>query len=194
MNGTETYLVHVKSNFWRYTAQRFIIYIAFVAVSFALAYPATAVFCKGRIFTVVEPMSIEGAPGVIGGVVTSQIPTALVLMILFASTFTVISKWIGGLLCVWRGACLGVSVSLMGKGVVGGITDEWTWSLALYFTVTVAFAALSAVSAVYSDVICRMHGNGERKYAVSVTAEYIKLFLVMSGGIFILGGISVIII
>jgi len=104
------------------------------------------------------------------------------------------NRWITALLCIWKGVAFGVDACLIMKGTVRGISDHWTWSLAVFFIASVLIVALAAVSRVYSDVICYTFAADERRYTASLAMEYVKLFLLISGGIFLLGAISTILI
>ncbi len=194
MIDTETYLIHIKSDFLRRAAAGFIICLIVSAVSCAMAYGGAWLLCGDESYVIVSPLSAGGFADTVRSAAVSQLPTVIELSVLFASVFTVVNKWILALLCAWRGACLGCAAYLMGSGAVGGISGGWTWALIFYFLATVLFVALAALARVYSQVICRVYSAEEIKYTASIGMEFLKWFLVISGGIFILGCTSVILI
>lgn len=193
MIDTETYLIHLKSDFLRRIAAGFIVCIIVFAMSCVLAY-LVAWWGFDDAYMITSPITVNGVVGTVKSAAVSQIPNVIALAVLFASVFTVVNKWIVMLLCLWKGACLGCAAYLMGSGAVRGISGTWAWSLTFYFLAAVAFMVLASVSLVYSQVICRMFAAEEKKYTASIGMEYLKCFLVMSGGVLILGCISVILI
>lgn len=191
---TETYLTHVKSEFSRRVAANFIVCFVWFALSCVLSYLAVKFFARDIVYAVTSPVSRENFGSIIATTLVSQLPNTAAMFILFCSVFTVLSRWITVLLCIWKGAALGVTACLVMKDAVFGISERFAYSLVAFFFVSVLFSSLAALSRVYSEVICHTALTGERKYTSSLVLEYIKLFLIIAGGIFLLGSISTILI
>ena len=191
---TETYLTHVKSEFSRRVAANFIVCFVWFALSCILSYLSVKFFARDIVYVVTSPISRESVGSVIGTTLVSQLPNTAAMFILFCSVFTVLSRWITVLLCAWKGTALGVTTCLLMKGSVLGISERSVYSLVAFFLASVLFSSLTALSRVYSEVICHTSVAGERKYTSSLVLEYVKLFLIIAGGIFLLGSISTILI
>ncbi len=191
---TETYLTHVKSDFSRRVAADFIVCFVCFALSCVLAYLSVKLFSRDIVYVLASPVSRESVGSLISTALISQLPNAAVLVILFCSVFTVLNRWVTVLLCAWKGTALGVTTCLLMKGSVLGISERSVYSLVAFFLASVLFSSLTALSRVYSEVICHTSVAGERKYTASLVLEYVKLFLIIAGGIFLLGSISTILI
>ena len=191
---TEAYLTHVKSEFSRRVAADFIICFVLFALACLLAFASVRIISHEETYVLTSPVSRGSAGDFVGSILSSQLPNAAVLPVLLFSVFTVVNKWITALICIWKGASLGTAACLIMSGSVRGISDTSAWSLAVYFLASVLFASLAALSRVYSDAICRTYAAEERRYTVSLATEYIKLFFIIAGGIFLLGSISTILI
>ena len=83
---------------------------------------------------------------------------------------------------------------LISGGMVESVGRYWIPALTLYFAATVLMILLAAVSHLYSLGICRAHSDGMTRIRRELAAEYLRMFLILSGGVFILGCTAVLLI
>ena len=62
------------------------------------------------------------------------------------------------------------------------------------FAATVLMILLAAVSHIYSLGLCRAHADRMFRIRREIAAEYLRLFLILSGGVFVLGCAAVLLI
>lgn len=192
MNDTENYLLSKKSTLSKTIPAGFLVNLIGAMGAFGIVYVLYGIFAPQTRYHVIEPVVYGDFSDLIRSLCLSQSCTVIALAVMFFSTFTVCSKAISFFLCLWRGTCLGCAASLLSSGLVSGISDCWNIGLSLSFFSTVIFIFLSSYSAVYSDCILKTFASAEYRYASSLTNEYIKCFLTLSGGVIIVGIISVI--
>lgn len=191
MNDTENYLLYKKSTLSKTIPAGFLVNLVGAMGAFGIVYVLYGIFAPQTRYQVIEPIVYGDFFSLVKSLCLSQPGNLIALVILFFSTFTVISKGISFFLCLWRGASLGCAASMFASGLISGISDYWNVGLSLSFFSTVVFILLSSYSAVYSDCILKTFASGEYRYASSLTNEYIKCFLTLSGGVIIAGIISV---
>lgn len=191
---TETYLTHVKSDFSRRVAADFIVCFVCFALSCVLSYLSVKLFSRDIVYVLSSPVSRESVGSLLSTALVSQLPNAAMLVIMFCSVFTVANRWITALLCAWKGISFGTAICLVMKDAVLGVSERFTYSLVAFFLSSVLLSSLAALLRVYSGVICHTFVADERKYTASLVLEYVKLFLIFAGGIFLLGTISTILI
>lgn len=192
MNDTENYLLHKKSTLAKSIPAGFLVNLIGAIASFCITYMLYGIFLPDTRYRAVEPLVTGDIYSLVKSLCLSQPETLASLLILFFSTFTTGAKAISFFLCLWRGASLGCASSLLGIGIIYGISDYWNIGLSLSFFATVIFILLSSYSAVYSDCILKTYSNGKYRYTSSLICEYVKCFLTLSGGVIIVGGLSVI--
>lgn len=188
MKNIEGYISLIRNSNTRRAASAFLTYLAVSAVSTVAAYLYFLVLGSNLRYAIVE--SSTTAADLMG----SQMNNAIEALILFAAVFTVGYRWIAPILCAWRGACLGCATYILRMDNLIGASAGYRWSLAAYFASIFAFLALSAVSLVYSDAICASHTAGEKAEKRALIIEYAKVFLILSGAIFIFGCLTVVLI
>lgn len=191
MSDIESYLWCIKNNFLKRTSTYCLIYFLVCVVPFSIAFMVPKfVSCSGAYY-ILDPISKGNASLAIKSILSSQIPLTLQLVILLCSVFTLCNKYITAILVSWRSISLGAAISFVNEGyVLGGSISPLAFSG--YFVATLLFIILASVASVYSEAISHTLLSGSRRFTVSLAAEMIKYYLILSGGIFILGCISVI--
>lgn len=192
MNDTESYLLHKKSTRAKAIPAGFLVNLTGAMTAFGIVYVLYSSFGTGSQYRVIEPVVSGDVLTFAKSLCLSQPGTLAALLILFFSTFTVGAKGISFFLCLWRGASLGCTSSLLASGCVFGVSAYWNIGLSLSFISTAVFILLSSYSSVYSDCILMTYSAGEYRYTSSLIREYIKCFLTLSGGVITAGIISVI--
>ena len=120
--------------------------------------------------------------------------SAAALLLIYAAAHTVFSQAVSGAVLLWRGISLGCTGGLISGGMVESVGRHWIPALTLYFAATVLMILLAAVSHVYSLGLCRAHSDGVSRIRRELAVEYLQLFLILSGGVFVLGCTAVLLI
>lgn len=188
MTDTENRIFRFKSEHLNRVASAFLLFFISTAVSFAAAYLYFLVFGSAGKYAALEQ------PGKLSYVLISQLPQVLESAVLFAAVFTVCCRNIGVLLCVFRGAGFGLAAYMIGNGDLVGVSDRWAWALGTYFLSTLAFVLLASLTSIYSGAICTTHAAHETTEKHALVIEYTKIFLCISGAIFIFGSTTVLLI
>lgn len=187
MNDTENYLLHKKSTLARSISTGFLMNLVGAIIAFVLIYIIYGIFIPDAHFRVVQTVIYSDIFLLMKSLCLTQNGNIVALLVLFFSAYTVCSKAISFSLCVWRGASLGCMASMLEAGLIDGISEHWNIGLSLSFFSTVIFILLSSYSAVYSDCILKTCAVGEYRYTSSLTGEYFRCFLTLSGGVLTAG-------
>ncbi len=190
---TTTYLNGIRDNLYKYILAYFIFYFSITAASFGVSY-LVFFHCGSAEFLIVSPVVTGNLPSAVLSAVLSVIPCTISLIVLFVSTYTIFYRFIASYLCFRRGIFAGCFTALSITGKLNGISTEWSVGLTFYILSTVIFLVITAITTVYSNGIRTAHSMGEKRISLSLTAEWIKLFLPYSGAVYLTGLISVILI
>ena len=185
MNGTEDYLFRLKSTMHGRLTASFAALFCSAAAAFALAYLIFSRINCGN-FIIACDLSGSFFEACVNAM-CSQMPCAVMLLSVYLSAFSSLSEKVSFFVCIWRGLCLGTTVSLILKGSVGGVASEWKISILFYFAATVGIIAFASVTSLYSAAITYTFASGDKRYFRSLAAEYTKCFLIASGAVFIFG-------
>lgn len=194
MNETENYLLHKRSTLAKSIPAGFIIHLIGAMTAFGLVFAFYSVFCQGIRCRAADPVVYGKWSALIRSLCLSQSGNIFSLLLLFLTGFTICSKGISFLLCLWRGASLGCAAALLSSGCVISISGTWHAGLLLSFLATVLFILLTSYVTVYSDCILRTFSMREYRYTSSLIREYCLCFLTLSGAVLSAGILSVLLI
>lgn len=186
MNDTENYVSRLRSTMHGRLAFSFAVNSCGAVLAFLAAFLIFGKISCGN-YMIACDVSGGGFINTVKSAVVSQAPCAVLLLLMYASAFSSLCGPASVLLCVWRGLCLGSSVSLISSSRVGGIGSGWKLSIILYFAATVGIIALASVSSIYSRALAYSFSSDDRKYFRALSAEYTKCFLTVSGAVFVFG-------
>ena len=185
MSNTECYLLFSRNYYVRRAASAFLFYLAVMVLSSVIGYLYFLLLGADGSFAIIDQS--KRAADLLDGQKCNVIEAS----VMFVAVYTVCFRWIAAFLCVLRGACLGVSIGVFAGGRLLGAPGGFAWVLVAYFLSSVAFLAIASVSHIYSEVICTAHVSKDRRTMRPLIIEYTKLFLIMSGVVFIFGCITV---
>lgn len=191
MNDTKSYILQTRENLAKRLAGRFIAYLILFALSCGGAFAFASLYDCGGYFLAVSPVERGGFLRTVLSVIRCTLPSAVCLLAVYAAAHTIVSQAVSGAILVWRGLCLGCAGGLMGRGAVYSIDSSWSLALTLYFLASVVMMLLAAYSYIYSLCLCRAHSDGTAHIRREVAAEYLRLFLFLSGAVFAAGGAAV---
>lgn len=175
-------------------AMRFIAYLILFALSCVFSFACTSRSVYGGYFLAISPIDRSSFPAAMLSVLRCALPSALCLLAVYAAAHTVFSQAVSGAVILWRGLCLGCAGGIMGSGAVYSIGRYWTLALTLYFAASMLMILFSAYSHVYSLCLCRAHSDRMFRIRREIAAEYLRLFLILSGGVFAAGCAAVLLI
>ncbi len=191
MNDTKSYILSVRESLPERLAVGFIVYLILFILSCGISYALSSIFRYSGYFIAVSPLGSGGTVHLILSVAQCAIPSVVALILIYLSAHTIFSHVASGAVILWRGTSLGCAGSLMGSGTVISIGRYWTVALTLYFLSSVMIILLAAYSYIYSLCLCRAHSSGDVKLCASVAAEYLRLFMMFSGCIFVCACVTV---
>ena len=177
-----------------FPAARFAGGLVLLALSFALSFVCTEILPCGGYFLAVSPFSGSGTLLRMTALFRALRPTAISLLALWLSAHTPWSAAVSGMVIIGRGICLGCAGALMRNGTVVSIGQHWISALLLYFSASVLMILLAACSYAASRYFCRACADGNRRLFRETAAAYLRLFLIFSGGVFLLGMTAVLLI
>lgn len=191
MNDTKNYIFEIRDTMPERLTVRFLVYLIISALSFGVAFAIVALFVPNGYFLIVRPASVyKNGISAFLSVTERAFPVATALFILYAASHTVLSPVISAAISVWRGFSLGCICKLMRDGAVAGVGRSVTFAVLLYFAATVIVIFLSSLSNLYSLCICRAYSAQMPSIKRELALEYLRLFLILSGGIFILTAVA----
>ncbi len=195
MNDTKNYIFGIRDTLPGRLAGRFLFFLFLFVLSCGIAFAVTSQIPCGGYFLAVCPVETGGSfTGTVLSVLRCSLPSAVALLAVYAAAHTIFSQAVSAAVLLWRGLCLGCAGGLMTGGTVASIGSHWTFALTLYFAASVLMVLLAAVSHMYSLVLCRAHADRSFRLRREIAAEYLRLFLILSGGIFVLGSAAVLMI
>ncbi len=195
MNDTKNYIFELRDTLTQRLAGRFLFFLLLSALSAGIAFAVTSQTSFSGYFLAVHP--VETGNGFLRtalSVIRCTLPSALSLLALCISSHTTFSQAVSAAVLLRRGICLGCAGALMANGTVRSIGPYWTLALTLYFAASVLIVLLAAVSHLYSLGLCRAYTDRRNRLRRELAAEYLRLFLLLSGGVFILESAGVLLI
>lgn len=194
MNDTKSYILEMRDTLAGRLAARFLFFLLLFALSCGIAFAVTSQASYGGYFLAIRPVERGSLSVTVLSVLRCALPSAVALLIIYAAAHTAVSQAVSGAVLLWRGICLGCAGGLMTGGMVESIGRYWIPALTLYFAASVLMILLAAVSHVYSLCLCRAHADRMFRIRREIAAEYLRLFLILSGGVFVLGCAAVLLI
>lgn len=182
----------LDTRFERMIFLAFIYSLAIFTAAFLVSYFMCGAFSDGQKYVTLSPFYSDDALSLIYSAAHALIPSVALLCAMFLSSLTPLGSIISAVCLVWRGAALGCCVAAVAdRALVTG--SRWTvCAVILYFLSSVLIFVLSALSSVYRKMICCAYASDEPGVAASLVYELLKLFLVISGAIFTLSLVSII--
>ncbi len=184
MNDTKTYLRTLREELAHRLAGRFLAYLTLFALVCAASFAWVQVTDWNSVFLAVRPAGILSC-------VRAMTSAAGILFAVFLSAHTAFSGAVGTVAVLWRGVCLGCAGGLMKSGAAVGIAPTWVIALTLYFAASVGVMLAASVAHVYSLGLCRTFADGTGEMRRGLAWEFLRLWLVLSGTVFLLGGAAV---
>lgn len=177
----------------RRLAIRFLAGLLLFALSFLTGFlPAPVIpLTDGGVFLAVSPVTGGHPIAAVLSVFRCLLPSAIALSGIYAAAYTPWTTGISGTVLVWRGLCLGCAGGLMKNGTVVSIGRHWVPALILYFAATVLMILLASCAHPVSRYLCRTYADGDVRRFREASAEWLRLFLVLSGSIFTMGAAAV---
>lgn len=182
VDDAKRYIMESRENLTEKLAVYFAAYFSVFALSGIAAY--VLLFLRGGelgVFTLMKPALTGGFSGVMCYIGSAASASAMTILAVFASAFTVLCKPVSAVAVIRRGLCLGSAVSF----AVNGRMSIGSVPLMLYFASTLVIILISAYSGLYSKCMCRSYSCGNLSVGASVAAEYTRLTAVLSGVVFI---------
>ncbi len=176
---------------FRRPAFRFLAGLLLFALAFLAGFLLAPIAADGGIFLAVSPVT-GGRPGAaVLSVFRCLFPSAIALLGIYAAAHTPWSSVVSGAVIVWRGICLGCAGVLMKNGTVISIGRHWIPALMLYFAASVLVILLASCSQTVSRYLCRTYADGDFRQFRTAAVDWLRLFLIVSGGVFLLGTTAV---
>ncbi len=194
MNDTKSYILELRDTLSGRLAARFLFFLFLSVLSCGIAFAVTSQASYGGYFLAVCPVEKGSFAAAFLSVLRCASSSAAALLLIYAAAHTVFSQAVSGAVLLWRGISLGCTGGLISGGMVESVGRHWIPALTLYFAATVLMILLAAVSHVYSLGICRAHSDGVSRIRRELAVEYLQLFLILSGGVFVLGCTAVLLI
>ncbi len=187
MNETELYLLRKKSALPHLLTSGFLLRLIGLLLAFGVSFLIYQILEPAAYFRPVSPLIRGDLISLLLSLITGQLPSLLLLAILFTSVFFIGGRTLGYILCSWKGATLGCLCSLI---LSGRLSHTVFYAVLFYFLSAVILVLLSAYAAIYSDCILKTHAAGEYRLASALSREYILCFLTLSGGVILTGMLS----
>lgn len=200
MNDTISSLLQIRGSSagqpFRRLAIRFLAGLLLFALSFLTGFlPVPALpLADGGVFLAVSPVTGGHPISAVLSVFRCLLPAAIALFCIYAASHTPWTTVISGIVIVWRGICLGCAGVLMKNGTVVSIGRHWVPALILYFAATVLMILLASCAHPVSLYLCRTYADGDIRRFREAAAEWLRLFLILSGVVFTLGAAAVLLI
>ena len=191
MNDTKNYMFGLRETLAGRLAGNFLLFLLLFALSCGISFAAVPAFLPDGYFLAVRPVNGGTFFGTVFSVLRCAFPAAGTLTVLWIAAHTSVPQILSGMVILYRGVCLGCAGRLMACGAVVSIGRHWMPALALYFAATVPVLLLAALSQVYSLGFCRTYADRMSRIRHELEREYLHLFLILSGGIFLLSGIGI---
>ena len=186
MNDTENFLVHLKSELARRVLRSFLAFFALYAAALVISFLLFNNFDFGKYVVACDGSGVGIING-IGNAVKSVFPLALSMILIYLSAYSPFCSAMSAVSAAYFGLSLGTSAALIGRKMLVGVGTGWRVAAWLSFAAAMVMMLFSAVSMLYSCALTYTFSRGEKRYFRSLAAEYTKCFLVISGGVFVLG-------
>jgi len=193
MNDTASPFLHSREAFVRGPVFRFLAGLLLFALSCGLSFLLAPLAASGGVFLAVSPAA-DGHPAAVLSVLRCLFPAASALFLLYAAAHTPWSAAVSGAVIGWRGLCLGCAGALMKNGTVVSIGRYWVPALLLYFAASVLVILLASCAHAVSREFCRSYADGNVRRFRKTAADWLRLFLVIAGGVFALTAAAVLLI
>ncbi len=170
----------------------FIYSLAIFASSFFVSYILCGSLSGGASFKLLDPIYRGDTLSFVYSSARALIPSVFAVGLIFLSAFTPLGSILQSVCLLWRGACLGCCVSaIASRSLIG--TSKWTvCAVILYFLASVLIFILASLSSVYRKMVIYAYASEEYSEMSGISVDIIKLFLVISGAIYTLSFISII--
>ena len=189
MEITETAL---DKRFERIVFLSFIYSLAIFASAFFASYILCGAISDDMTFSLADPIYSGDTLSSVYSVVRVLIPAAIAVAVIFLSAFTPLGSVLQTLCLIWRGACLGACVSAIASRALIG-TSKWTvCAVILYFLASVLIFILASLASVYRKMTSYAYAREEYSAVAGISVDIVKIFLVISGAIYTLSLISII--
>lgn len=193
MNDTKGYILEIRHTLTERLMIRFLIYLIVSALFFGIAFAFVSIFFRDGYFIIVRTATSNGnfAKNVLS-LLHRTFPTAVTLLILYVSSHTVLSPIVSAGVSAWRGFSLGCMCALLRNGLIRGLDNRT--AVLFCFAATIIIIFLSSISNICSMCICRAYADRMPYIERELVAEYLRIFLVLSGVSFLLVGACAILI
>ena len=187
MNDTKNYIFGLRDTLVQRLAGRFLFFLLLFALSCGTAFAVTSQISFGGYFLAVRPLNTGSRflPAAVS-LIRCTLPAAVSLAAVWISAHTIFSQAVSAAVILRRGICLGCAGALMADGTVRSLGTHWILALTLYFAASVLMILLAACSYVYSLGLCRAHADRMLRIRHEIAGEYLRVFLILSGGVFLL--------
>lgn len=182
MTSTETYLSETKAAFSHKLSAIFLPLLLCYSAGAVLSYLVARCLCS-QFYYVSCPVSFISVYGTLSTLVSYMKRTIWQTAAIFFSAFTFFPTWISTLTAIYRGICTGICLFLVSSGMVQGLDSYPQITLSLYFLTSVLLFLFASYVHVYSKALPVMWKHRDYKNLQVLLFEYIKCFMVMSGGI-----------
>lgn len=182
MTSAETYLSETKAVFPRRLSAVFLPLLLCYSAGAVLSYLAAHWLCPYSYY-VSCPVSFISVYGILSTLASYMKHTVLQTAVIFISAFTFFPAWISALTAVYRGICTGICLYLVSGGMVQGLSSHPQITLSLYFLASVLLFLFASYAHIYAKALPVMWRHRDYKNLQVLLFEYIRCFLVMSGGI-----------
>ncbi|MBQ2278152.1 MAG: hypothetical protein II333_06235 [Clostridia bacterium] len=187
MNDTKNYILGLRDTLAERLAGRFLFFLLLFALSCGGAFAVTSRIPCGGYFLAVHPLNTGGSlPHTAVSLIRCTLPAAVSLLIIGLSVHTAASQAVSAAVILWRGVCLGCAGALMADGTVRSLGTHWILALTLCFAASVLIILLAACTHVYSLGLCRAYADRTHRIRREIAGEYLRVFLILSGGVFLL--------
>ena len=185
MNDTKSYILELRGTLTGRLAGRFLFFLLLSALSCGIAFAVTSQTSPDGYFLAIRPVGQGSFSGTVLSVLRCALPSAVSLLLIYAAAHTSASQAVSAAVIMWRGIALGCAGGLISGGTVESVSRYWIPALTLYFAATVLTCLLAAVSHVYSLCFCRAYSDRKFRILRELAAEYLRIFLILSGGVFV---------
>lgn len=181
MNSIENYLLFRSRTLAKSLAVGFLLNFIAAMAAFGLLYSAFKVFPPDFCVRIIHADPFTGTSGFIRGISEALAGSMITLALLFTSCFTVFSRRIILVLCLWQGASFGCTSALISGGLCSDVPQYTALSMMTAFLASCVFVFLASFSSVYADCIIRICSAQAYTYKKAVTQEFFLCFLTLSG-------------
>ncbi len=181
MNDTKTYLRNLRATLAHRLAGRFLAGLILFSLSCAAAFAWVRIAGVDGVFAAVRPTGRLA-------LLRALIPSAAGMLAVYLSAYTIFPGAVSAAVIAWRGLCLGCAGGLMKSGAAVSLAPTWGTALTLYFAASVCVMLAASVARVYSLALCRTYADGTGTTRRGMAREFLRLWLMLSGAVFLLGG------